>query len=381
MKILLWVGRILLGLIGLIILAIGLGLGWWRFGDWQSRAVGDVEFLHATIMDHHPGPVDPENPAFRTTMDEALANAMPLAEAARTPTDHEAALDAYTKTFNDGHLGVIFAGDVMRFLSRARGGSSGAISEAGIQITDNEAWITIPSFVEQTSTIASITQQIEADAEALRDLDRIVFDVRGNGGGDSSFANRIAIALWSQDVYLDWVPSSAAGVDWRATAENAEHVHGIAKRHADRGRESSAAAWTRVAEGIEAAVAAGEDYSRQNFSTREVTRTAPSPVSAQVVVITDNRCASSCLDFMDKLMALPGTLHIGEETSSDTQYIDVRMVRLPSSTGVMVVPLKVYRDRLRPSGGTYVPDVSVDASSLTREAVTTLLETENQSAP
>lgn len=374
MKILVWLGRIFLGLVLLIALVIAGIYGWWRLGDWQDRAVRDVTFVHDTILNHHPGPVDPENPEFRTLMDEAFINAMVLAETARSPADHHAALDAYTDTFNDGHLSVFFAENALRFLNSGGSGAPTMTRTSTLNVTDNRAWIRISSFVEQASPIAALTTQIEAEADTLRTLDTIVFDLRGNSGGNSAFGTRIVRALWTQDVYNDWVPSSAAGVDWRASAANAEHVHGIAQQNADRGREASAAAWRRVAESIDAAVAAGEDYARQDFSARETTRTAPIPVTAQIIVITDRRCASACLDFMDKVRAMPNVIHVGAETSSDTQYIDVRFAALPSRTGALIIPLKVYRDRLRPPGGTYVPDIEVDPETLYWNTLTQILE-------
>lgn len=150
-------------------------------------------------------------------------------------------------------------------------------------------------------------------------------------------------------------------------------MHGIAPLNADRGREASAEARRRLAESIDAAVAAGENQARQDFSTRETTRTAPIPVTAEIIVMTDRRYASACLDFMDKVRAFSGVIHVGAETSSDTQYIDIRFAALPSRTGALIVPLKVYRDRLRPPGGTYVPDIDVDPEALDWESLTETL--------
>ena len=372
----------LVGQAGLWLLLLGIITGasifaWWRFGDWQARAVQDVEFVHETILRHHPGAVDPENPAFTSLMEDAWNRAMLLAEAARTPADHNAALDAYTDTFQDGHLSIFYAERALTMLRRSGSDNPLSAGTSGIDIEDNTAWITITSFNERRSSITELTQQVEAQANTLRSLDRIIFDLRGNSGGNSNFGRRIATALWSAEVYLDWVPVSAASVDWRASPENARHVHDIARRHADRGRESQAAAWTRTAESIDRAVQAGDDYASRRFAARETTRTVQSPVSAQVVVITDDVCASSCLDFMDMLMALPNVLHLGEETSSDTQYIDVRHVDLPSRTGRMFLPLKVYRGRLRPSGGSYVPAITVDPADLDSSAMRALLSTQD----
>lgn len=373
MKLLKSIGRVVLGLLVLILIVFASLFVWWRYGDWTSRSVQDVEFVHETILRHHPGAVDPENPGFVEMMEEAYRQAMALAEKAETPADHHAALKAYTGAFNDGHLRTFTLVSLIEAY-RESGEIAPLSSDAsGIDIQGGRAWITIGSFSEQRASIAELTEEIEARADSLRSLDTVVFDLRGNTGGNSGFGNRIAKALWTEDLFMDWVPATAAGVDWRASPENAEHVRGIAKSYAEKGRTASAEAWTGIAESIEAAVAEGEDYARQNFYTHETQRALESPVSARVVVITDGKCASACLDFMDNLMALPDVLHIGEETGSDTQYIETRPTDSPSRFARLIVPVKVYRDRLRPADGTYVPEVAVEASGLDWDAVEMLI--------
>lgn len=211
MKIIGLIGKIVVGIMATALLVAVILLGWFWFGDWQSRAVRDVEFVHETILAHHPGAVDPENPDFLVRMDDALARALPLARSARSPSDHRAALDAYTDVFADGHLTVATIADAPGAISRATANRDQMSGTAGVDIHGNSAWITISSFNERTAPIASITQSIEARAGTLRSLDRIVFDLRGNGGGDSAFGTRIARALWTAEVYRDWVPVSAGG--------------------------------------------------------------------------------------------------------------------------------------------------------------------------
>ena len=65
-----------------------------------------------------------------------------------------------------------------------------------------------------------------------------------------------------------------------------------------------------------------------------------------IALLTRSNCASSCLDFADLVLSVPGAVHLGQETSSDTLYIDVAFVTLPSGNGFMM-PLKVWRNRLR----------------------------------
>lgn len=63
-------------------------------------------------------------------------------------------------------------------------------------------------------------------------------------------------------------------------------------------------------------------------------------------MLTDPDCASACLDTVDLWKAL-GAVQIGQETSADTVYMEVRGAELPSGRADMGVPMKVYRGRAR----------------------------------
>jgi len=78
-----------------------------------------------------------------------------------------------------------------------------------------------------------------------------------------------------------------------------------------------------------------------------------------VAVLTDDACASACLDFVDLVRVVPGALHLGATTSADSLYIDVGVVRAPSGNRLFM-PLKVWRNRLRGNNEPYVPDVAFD---------------------
>jgi hypothetical protein len=73
-----------------------------------------------------------------------------------------------------------------------------------------------------------------------------------------------------------------------------------------------------------------------------------------VLVITDPGCGSACLDAADLWLAL-GAVHVGQETSADTIYMDARKDALPSGIGRAIVPMKVYRGRKRGSNVPLTP--------------------------
>jgi hypothetical protein len=74
----------------------------------------------------------------------------------------------------------------------------------------------------------------------------------------------------------------------------------------------------------------------------------PAPPAGPVYFVTDSGCASACLDAADLWGAL-GAIQVGQETSADTLYMDVRPDTLPSGLSRIIVPMKVYRGRTRGS--------------------------------
>ncbi len=76
--------------------------------DWPTLAVADLHAMHDLIRDNHPGPVDADNPQFGAWLEQGVAEALPLAEAAHSRSAYDYALRVYANGFADGHLGVRF---------------------------------------------------------------------------------------------------------------------------------------------------------------------------------------------------------------------------------------------------------------------------------
>lgn len=74
--------------------------------NWSEALQQDAQNLHDIISESHPGPVDPENPAFRIQLRQGLATALKRAETARTYEDWYFALSQYAASFDDAHLSL-----------------------------------------------------------------------------------------------------------------------------------------------------------------------------------------------------------------------------------------------------------------------------------
>jgi hypothetical protein len=220
-------------------------------------------------------------------------------------------------------------------------------------------WISLPSFdANSAETVAALTHliaDIETRADTLRAAPLLVFDVRGNGGGDSSYGERVAATIWGDDYVQSVVPRSE-GVDWRVSDENIRALKGFLERTKEQFGADAEVVRTRAAviAGMERAKAAGLDYYREAVPAGPTTAST-NPVRGRVYFLTDYACFSACLDFADLMRSIPGVVHVGEETSADAIYIDNNALRLPSGNGWVGYSMKVHRGRIRGNNESYVP--------------------------
>jgi len=238
----------------------------------------------------------------------------------------------------------------------------------------------------QASTFGPNEAQIEKYEEALQQLREmrataklVVLDLRGNNGGSSTWADLFAEALW--DRLPDDNETDTEYVEWRVSAGNIaywETVPAILRRQF--GDSHSAIDWsTHVLRNLKASLAEDRDLWREtpvdgDHDSVDAATAGHSDAMAPryegtVVLLTDTTCGSACLDAMSLLTDLPDVVHVGSVTSADTQYMEARPQQLPSEFATLVIPIKVYRGRMRPDGGYFTPAFQFKGLHWTDEAV------------
>jgi hypothetical protein len=457
-----------------------------EIAPWTAMAREDLAAIRDIVAANHPGPVDPENRAYREWLEEGFRLASGRAEAARSYSDYARLLRFYTNGFRDGHIGVNFtltssslswpgflvarsdADGKVRVVAHREESEIGAGAElvgcdglsleeivatrqdpyfwnAGIPherwnqlpqlfilspadralrqksctfLVDGEArevelrwsteprpgviryleqavpaapqlgmrnssgvwFISLPSFAysgEGAVAIRSLIEQIENRAAELRDS-TIVLDVRGNGGGNSAWANLVAAALWGKPLVERSTRSFDWTVDWRVSPDNIEHLAAIVARHERDGLTGSARSWATARDAMAAAHERGEDLIRMPSPPRLTDDPLPdTPLNGRIFLLTDGRCASACLDFADLVLRLPGVTHIGFPTSADAVYMDNTYKELPSGLAGLSYSLKVYRNRIRANNEWYEPQHQWPGGELTDEAIARWIETLN----
>jgi hypothetical protein len=223
------------------------------------------------------------------------------------------------------------------------------------------AWVTIPSFAENQGNAREGLERLERAMASIRRSRLIVFDVRGNRGGNSVWGDRIGAALLGGN-YVGALRARLGGaqyVQWRASAGNAEFIERSTIPRYEAGSPSRAAL-VQVVAAIRAAIEQGRPLTPAPAGGAAPAPAGPVPAHAlgeRIVLLTDGWCASACLDFADLILAVPGARHAGAPTYADAVYIDNRAIMLPSELGRFGFSMKVYRNRPRGHNQPYLPSL------------------------
>ncbi|MFZ5637924.1 MAG: hypothetical protein ACOY82_15190 [Pseudomonadota bacterium] len=237
-------------------------------------------------------------------------------------------------------------------------------------------WIGVPTFSsdgDAAPKLQALLDAVNARADAMRQAKAIVIDTRGNGGGNSMWADRLAEAVFTRKVLDDAaaaLPKRREAVDWRGSRENVAYWRAWSKEIASQLSPGDKRWLKKVVRGLEGAEKRQPPIWRQG--EREVDssggltalrpRDAASPFPARVYMLSNGSCGSSCLNFADRILLVPGVRLIGSATSGDGPYMEVRNETLPSGLAQVTFPQKVYRGMARGALEVYAPDVAYDGA-------------------
>jgi hypothetical protein len=215
---------------------------------------------------------------------------------------------------------------------RVRAAANRGAAGHGLRPFPGGMWIALQTLGEEASAVTDAVVQNEA---ALRDAPIVVLDMRGNGGGNSEYGDRIARVLFGADRFRALARGSngeGCGTVWRVSPDNLAQM----RRYLDQFRDTNpdfAREMGRQVAAAEAAQRAGRDFSGPTSCTIHEPRAAAmlphQAANGQIVLLTDNACFSSCIIVADNFRRL-GALHVGQATDAATHYFEVRSERLPS---------------------------------------------------
>jgi hypothetical protein len=203
-------------------------------------------------------------------------------------------------------------------------------------------WIGIQSL---GGAVNAVLDTVTARIAEIRAAPWVVVDVRGNGGGNSEWANRLAIQLVGQNrtaaagrLAQREFTSTLCGTSWRASADVEETLQGYIRDMGPRLGEGAISQWRRELDSVRVARQEGRELAPAPracapSAQSDAASTLPAPLmKGRLVLLTDHACFSSCL-MLAALFRAVGALHVGEGTDFSTRYMEVRSFPLPSGLG------------------------------------------------
>lgn len=215
----------------------------------------------------------------------------------------------------------------------------------------NGLWITIPTFFPDTKQ-SVVFEKIIATASSYRNYNPIVLDVRGNGGGNSSWGTRLLFALYGKSFIYHITSQKNDGFNvFRVSKENIDRISWIVRLYPEQ---------KPVLLQMQKAKAAGDtlvtiiDCEDDNKQKNNLTTQESSLFSNQLYYLTDYVCFSACLNVADDVFSLPNTTHIGLPTDADSAYTVNNNVVLAGGAN-FEYNMAVQRGRIRGENVPYIP--------------------------
>ncbi len=333
----------------------------------KKSAQQDIDFIHQTILENHPGPHNTQDPDFVKNMNMALQSAKNSIATLKSSNDHENIIKQYLASFHDTHV---------RMYPKVQETTSAKASDykhfSIKQMPDGIVWTTLPTFApnkEQQKELETIINQISQ----YKNSKLIVFDVRGNTGGASQWGTKILNNLFGKDFVTQklYDMNKNIEVDWRASKDNAAYLASLTDSIKGQfGTDSSELSeFKAVEQGLQRAYQHHQIFYTEHTAAQPTPKTQTiNPVTAKIVVITSSNCVSSCLDFIDEIKAIdPKAILLGETTDADSIYMEVRAIDLASGIGKLQFPIKMYRNRPRGHNVPYIPDIAYPSNINSQE--------------
>ncbi len=236
-----------------------------------------------------------------------------------------------------------------------------SIKELGI----NQVWISIPSFYPQTPKEEDCLNNLISSISHYASYDLVIFDVRGNGGGNSYYGSMMLKNLYGEEYYNTTLKKlhDKKYVEWRASQGNIDYLKKLLiKLEKQFGQSEIVSVFSDTISGMQKSQLMGNLFYKAMNSSKgtEELHHIRKPLHARIIAITDNYCASACLNFLDELFTLDSVIHIGLATNADTNYMECRDVKLSSSLVTLHFPIKVFRNRIRKPNEVYIPLYHID---------------------
>jgi hypothetical protein len=209
------------------------------------------------------------------------------------------------------------------------------------KLADDKYWVGMPNF--DGSKSAAAYEALYKQLETLPKSGWLIFDLRGNGGGDSSWGNRALAALFGAP-YAEHLADAGGLEEYliasEATVAQLKHYIGDPVFSASKADMESNLAK------VEAAIRAGDKVAKVAGNANTDLLAASSsgrPHGPRIAAVIDRGCFSSCMNFLQQLKAIDDTVVLGEPTLGYSPFGEIARFDLPSGRGSVRLPSALFR--------------------------------------
>jgi hypothetical protein len=207
----------------------------------------------------------------------------------------------------------------------------------------DKRWVGMPDFNGARSGAAY--EALYKGLAALPKSGWVVFDLRGNGGGDSSWGNRALEALYGEP-YASAVGEAGGASKYMIADANSA---ALLRRYivAPEFASSKAENESDLAK-VEAAMRAGEKMAlvmgrADAADAAAVPLVVRRPHGPRAAAVIDRNCFSSCMNFLQQLQAMGDTVVLGEATIGYSPFGEIARHELPSGRGAIYIPSAIFK--------------------------------------
>lgn len=332
--------------------------------SWEALTLEDLRFIQQTLKENTPNAVDENNSWFNVWLDEGFEKSSEMAHRADSLTGLLATLRFYLSGFKDPHIDLRPAKPEFDEMQNMNMPDPARKWEIVAFANGEGAWVSLPFFSVKNQTHVESFQAIINQLPTLRTKKYVVLDVRGNGGGQSYWGTQVLKGLFGKS-YIEEIFNSVgyAYDEWRVSKENlavlkTKYLPFVREKMGEHSpefqyiEETISAMKHELEKGRNGLV---KSMYKPVVPEKAITPPQPSLYNGKVILLTDGWCGSSCLTFVGEVLHLPNVLHVGQETSEYSPYVEARQVELPSKNGTFAFPMKVLRNSTQKPNQPYVP--------------------------
>ena len=228
-------------------------------------------------------------------------------------------------------------------------------------------WVNIISFSPRVKGVIAHLKKLVKLSPSWRDKKYIVLDVRGNGGGNSGWGELILKGIYGEK-YFHWAQAQAHvhfTQFWRVSTANYNDfitriLPSMAKQYGKSSfdykvfHESAKQMKLKLDNNQQGYV----PQKQESYNNYHATTQQPKSLThAKVMIVTDGRCGSSCLSFLDQAVNIPGITLVGKDSHADSIYTELRTITLHSGYATFGIPTKMTYFRKRANNQPYHPNI------------------------